>query len=350
MLSLVFFMVLWSMRAFAASTISSAGLDLTDFGNEIVVDLHNVSSPYSISNTGISGRYLTVKLKADSGYTWRSGIAKSDIKLYGDYKNSNIYSLSGGGSSLLTIKVDIEGGVYGTTVSNVKLDKNSGLASWDGNGNRYEVKLYRDSGVVTTKMTTGTSYDLSGYFTKNGSYYVSVRVNNNSGSTGSWKSSPKLSLSRAQADQIRGYFGGITQTVYKNGSNGTAVLPGGNTGFMPGTYGTTPLWTGTGWWMHDGRGWLFMKADSTYTKNTFEIINNRYYYFGTDGYMQTGWIQIGNNWYYMGADGAMLTNVWTPDGYYVNDYGVYVPGMGRNTAQQAANQVVPVVVGHKYTG
>ena len=39
--------------------------------------------------------------------------------------------------------------------------------------------------------------------------------------------------------------------------------------------------------------------------------------------MQTGWKQLDGNWYYFQADGSLLKNSTTPDGYKVNEEGVW---------------------------
>lgn len=47
------------------------------------------------------------------------------------------------------------------------------------------------------------------------------------------------------------------------------------------------------------------------------------YYFGEDGAIKEGWIQINNKWYYIYSDGLMATDT-TIDGYYINKNGVWV--------------------------
>ena len=51
---------------------------------------------------------------------------------------------------------------------------------------------------------------------------------------------------------------------------------------------------------------------------------------GRKGALMLGWQQINGKWYYFntvsdGSRGKMLKNTYTPDGYYVNNEGVYVP-------------------------
>lgn len=51
-----------------------------------------------------------------------------------------------------------------------------------------------------------------------------------------------------------------------------------------------------------------------------------WYYLGDDGIMQTGWVQDGEDWYYLNDDGTLLTNSYTPDGNYVDETGIWIPG------------------------
>lgn len=66
-------------------------------------------------------------------------------------------------------------------------------------------------------------------------------------------------------------------------------------------------------WFHDGTNWY-------YRHNTAD---------GRRGHMYLGWHQIDGKWYYFsqegnGTKGAMLYNTSTPDGYVVDEHGVWV--------------------------
>lgn len=68
-------------------------------------------------------------------------------------------------------------------------------------------------------------------------------------------------------------------------------------------------------------------------KETWKSDENGWWILCPDGsYLKDCWYQSpeSGNWYYLGSDGYMLTRTMTPDGYYVNDNGVYVeePGPG----------------------
>lgn len=101
-----------------------------------------------------------------------------------------------------------------------------------------------------------------------------------------------------------------------------------------------------GIWVKDAKGWWLNYGAGNYAKNTWVFKDSKWYYFNADGYMYTSWLHINNNWYYLhddghmnigwlltenthkwyyfDANGAMWYNATTPDGYYVNNDGVYV--------------------------
>ena len=52
-------------------------------------------------------------------------------------------------------------------------------------------------------------------------------------------------------------------------------------------------------------------------------VDGKQYYFSASGAMQTGWQRVDGNWYYFQADGSLLKNSTTPDGYKVNEEGIW---------------------------
>jgi hypothetical protein len=121
----------------------------------------------------------------------------------------------------------------------------------------------------------------------------------------------------------------------------------------------------TGKWVKDEKGWWLEKTDKSYPKNQWAKINNtvyrfneagymvegwfdlngkwyyltpssgamstgwvdiqnRWYYLNNDGSMAVGWIKIADKWYYLNADGKMAANTVTPDGYHVDENGVWI--------------------------
>ncbi len=79
-------------------------------------------------------------------------------------------------------------------------------------------------------------------------------------------------------------------------------------------------------WLKSGGKWYFMQADGSMAKSRWVEWYHKWYYVGSDGAMYANrWIKSSGKWYYLGADGMMYTNRYTPDGYWVNADGVWVP-------------------------
>src|SRR5471030_2525197 len=58
-------------------------------------------------------------------------------------------------------------------------------------------------------------------------------------------------------------------------------------------------------WKEDSAGWLYADGSSYYTG--WKQIDNKWYNFGSNGYMRKGWIQDGGAWYYLQDNGSMVT-------------------------------------------
>ena len=92
--------------------------------------------------------------------------------------------------------------------------------------------------------------------------------------------------------------------------------------------------------------WKWKDADGVYSKNTWEYISGKWYYFGSDGIMltdwqeiggkyyylskpngdmKTGWLKLDKKWYYLSSSGARVSNSWKWIGgkcYYFDKNGV----------------------------
>lgn len=83
-------------------------------------------------------------------------------------------------------------------------------------------------------------------------------------------------------------------------------------------------------WMRDQTDWYYATGNGACLSDGWFEINSKWYCFDQRGYIRTGWIKSGKNWYYCDASetdlrGSMLTGQITPDGYYVNENGVWIP-------------------------
>ena len=80
-------------------------------------------------------------------------------------------------------------------------------------------------------------------------------------------------------------------------------------------------------WMKDSKGYWYQNADGTYPKNAWKKINNKWYHFDKNGYMQTGWFTEGSYSYFFKSDGSMAVNEWVDNNkYYVDANGRWVKG------------------------
>lgn len=60
-------------------------------------------------------------------------------------------------------------------------------------------------------------------------------------------------------------------------------------------------------WIKDGKGWWYRRADGSYPKAGWELINKYWYLFDSRGYMLTGWQLVNKDWFFMNPSGRMLT-------------------------------------------
>ncbi|OON87158.1 hypothetical protein BXO88_04610 [Oribacterium sp. C9] len=275
---------------------------------------------------------IKLALEDDDNYKWN--ITKANVNVTGDA--GNVTSVSGGsGHGYLTIvyTLDALDKVYKDWSSSLDLNIDNaywqtayGIANWSTveNVKKFEVKLYRGSTVLTTVTTTNNYYSFANYFTQAGTYSYKVRAVYSSSHKGSWAESEDLYVTESAAASIKATYNAninnptsSASSAYLSGLTGTTVY--GST-----YYANSPVNTTDGQWILDQYGWWYRNADGSWTSNGWQLINGKYYYFNSQGYMKTGWIYWNNQYYYCGADGAMLTNTTTPDGYYVNSTGAWV--------------------------
>lgn len=83
-------------------------------------------------------------------------------------------------------------------------------------------------------------------------------------------------------------------------------------------------------WEQDSRGWKYLDNTGLYAANEWKNIDGRWYYFGEDSYMDTGWIFLNGVWYWLDpGTGAMVENDWVyykDNWYYLNTGGVMATG------------------------
>lgn len=77
-----------------------------------------------------------------------------------------------------------------------------------------------------------------------------------------------------------------------------------------------------GKWNKDTRGWKYLYQEEYLT--SWALINDKWYLFGTDGYMKTGWQEYKDQWYYLDPENGMMRANCTIDGYQLNGSGARV--------------------------
>ncbi len=103
------------------------------------------------------------------------------------------------------------------------------------------------------------------------------------------------------------------------------------------------------WHESNGKWWYSDDSFKGYA-TSLQIIDNKFYYFDQDGWMQTGWQKISDDWYYFNISGEMMTGwifdsgKWyyldgfgmmlsdtiTPDGYWVGSDGAMIDSQNSN--------------------
>lgn len=86
-------------------------------------------------------------------------------------------------------------------------------------------------------------------------------------------------------------------------------------------------------WVQDNTGWKYYDNEKSMPANSWQLIfdssrKGKWYYFDENAYMtHDQWIGE----YYVGSDGAMLTGTVTPDGYFVDSSGKWLPWLKDGT-------------------
>lgn len=169
-------------------------------------------------------------------------------------------------------------------------------ASWSGTYNvgYYEVLLYRDGKTTgDPQKVTDTSIDFAPVMTRPGTYTYRVRgVNSQDNSV---KSSWTEGEGQTYIDEAA-----AAQTTPSNASGPAEAANQKSLQFG---------------WIRDDKGWWYRNENDTYTANDWQLIDGKWYFFDSRGYMVTGWIEWNGKSYYCNQEnGDMLVSAMVPDG------------------------------------
>lgn len=93
-------------------------------------------------------------------------------------------------------------------------------------------------------------------------------------------------------------------------------------------------------WVYVNKAWYALDDIGMLIHNKWVVYNNEEYHLSLDGTMDTNkWI---DSIYYVDSSGKKMRNCFTPDGYYVNQYGVYDSSIPRysNINNQYSNMPI----------
>lgn len=296
-----------AIPVFASDTkITSIRLEVKDrmqidsaMDDEDELEIESTSDHYSVSqwdvvNEGISwdpedSPEVEVTVVADDDCYF--SVSKSNIKVRGSYAEVTSVDKESSQELIITLKLTPMSKRVGRIAYADWEGKNAVWAPAEG-ALSYEVYLFRDSRVVGGKRTsTETTMNFGVAMNKEGEYYYRVRPVGGEG-------------------VMEGVFT-ESESMHQNAS-----ALGTTNSVSSGVAGT---------WVSEGEHWRFYCADGLQQYNDWLLINGKWYFFDADGRMKTGWLLWKDAWYYLGPDGDMWTNCRTPDGYFVNRDGVWVP-------------------------
>ena len=189
-------------------------------------------------------------------------------------------------------------------------------AKWEraDDASKYEVQLRRDGNTVETVTTTSSSYNFGSKISRSGYYTFRVRAIHGS-NKGSWEESGRSYFEHGSSSSSS------SSTIVPAGGSGSGPAGGGPAG---GGGNSSPAAVSAGW-QKDHIGWWWRNPDGSWPANDWMFINNKWYFFGPDGYMRTGWIEWKGQYYYCDmTNGDMLVNTVTPDGFRVDGNGAWI--------------------------
>lgn len=182
-------------------------------------------------------------------------------------------------------------------------DSHNGSGSWENvtSAKYYQVQLIKN-GAATGEIHDiyNMSYDFKKQITSAGNYQFQVRsIKASNNAKSSWTRSETWAVTDADVISL-----GNTLSVSASSSD-------------------------SGWKKAaDGVRWWWQNEDGSYIASDWKNDNGQWYYFDAEGYMATGWIEVNGKHYYMDpASGAMFANQRTPDNFWVDATGAWIPGM-----------------------
>ena len=203
----------------------------------------------------------------------------------------------------LTVTLPSMTGVLGTFTD---IGWNSATeAGWNHVDNReyYEVRLFCDGKAVgDIERTKAPQIDFGSRMQKAGTYSYRVRAVNGRDEKvkSQWTESGEVSyIDEKTAEELRSRYG----RQIPEGAAEPSQVKWQN--YRPDEYG----------WIQDKTGWWYRNEDGSYTAANWQLIDGKWYYFNSSGYMVTGWIDWNEKSYYCDPEnGDMQVSKMIQDG------------------------------------
>jgi len=209
--------------------------------------------------------------------------------------------------------------------------------------------LYNADGTKVASYTVNNSGSITISYVPYGSYYILEETMPTGYSLSTAKHEFTLSdtLVHYTLTIKKVYTSSSTGTGGSSGGSGGSSGGGGSSSSSSSSSTTTIAGPGTasgpsqkepvsdGNWKQEADGsWWYQYNNDSYPQNKWEYITTSngsavWYYFNSQGYMYTGWLNAAGSWYYLNADGSLTTDSWYFDGtnwYYFDTNGLMLTG------------------------
>lgn len=301
--------------------------------------------------------YYTISLVPESGYVFSND---PTIKIHG----ATDITVKSKSNTLIKLRVKTYPYHVLNEVKNIKIDKESGKATWDkvDYAKTYNVVVRytnKNGNEKEAKKTAKTnSLDIKSYIKRYDDVYVSVQAVKGNAESDKFLANSDYVFEDGSVDEdyseddyvftIPAATNGSNSDNYSSNDSSNNNSNRGNSrsdAEADGWHGSGENW----YYIYGGKkiaGWLSIGSENDDTKKEWYIfdsngkmltgwqyVNNRWYLFnnkhdGTFGRMLTGWQQMNGKWYYMSTAGSnygtMLSNTTTPDGYKVGSDGAWI--------------------------
>ncbi|MDO4940025.1 MAG: hypothetical protein Q4E54_08730 [Lachnospiraceae bacterium] len=260
-----------------------SGIKITVSG-QCFVQSYDVTNQQQVSEQGAKPE-MVITLEANEDYYF-SITKASQMQFNGcTYKSAKRQD----SSSLLVVTVTVDQVKYTIgDIEEIKLAED-GRAMWEhvDKASSYEVRVFRNDRFIASEVVTSEAFSLAQYLTRAGDYKIRARGIHHIDANvrGDWVESNDIIISEEQATINREALAAAESA---------------------------------GEWIQDAKGWRFKLPDGTFVTCAWRKINNEWYYFGADTYMQVGWVQYDGSWYYMDTTlGSMWYNRKSPEGFEI---------------------------------